>query len=231
MDCAVHPGAKAVDTCLKCQRAICAGCRQIVSGQAMCSFCLNANKQQAQTAPPPNQAGAFGTFGAPPPSQGGAFGTFTPAGSTGGADRAVDTNWTATSDAGEDPGIGLRIQRGLGWGAVFGQLFIVLPLIAFFFLSSTQRIDGMVMVVAAAMYMGIGAAGGAFIGFIVAVANPDDDESVGGWLGVAVGLGLAGLNAFLSAGQGRIRFGGFVLMFFLGRWIGTLIASRVMAPK
>ena len=45
MDCAAHPGAKAVDTCIKCQRAICAGCRQIVSGQAMCSFCLNAAKQ------------------------------------------------------------------------------------------------------------------------------------------------------------------------------------------
>ena len=150
----------------------------------------------------------------------------------GGSDRTVDQqSWGAPSEAGEDPGIGLRILRGLGWGTLFGQIFIVLPVIAFLFLSSTTRVDPLLLVVIIAMYMGIGGAGGGLIGFIIGVANPDDEDSVGGWLGVAVGLGLAGLNMALSASQGRVRYGGFVLMFFLGRWIGTLIASRVMAPK
>jgi hypothetical protein len=213
MDCAVHPGAPAVDTCIKCQRAICAGCRQIVAGHAMCGFCVNAAQQQLQT------PAAMPGFGAPPAQ---------PGASMGGDDRSVQTAWTAAPVVAADPSVGRRILRAVGWGPLYGQWWTVWTVVSGFIWGSALKEGWPAFILGTVIMAFVYGFFGSVTGWIIALVNPDDEEKIGGGIGIGVGLTLCALEVFLlkdPAGLINVFF-----YFITGRYVGTGLAGRIMAP-
>lgn len=213
MECAVHPGVTAVDTCIKCQRAICAGCRQIVAGHAMCEFCVNAAQQQLQT--PATMPG----FSAAPPG---------PAPSIGGEDRIVGTAWTAEANVGTAPSLGRRILRAVGWGPLYGQYWTLWSAISMVIWGAAFK-DGfgdfaLEVIVRAFVY----AFFGSLTGWIIAFVNPKDEEKVGGGIGIGVGLTICAALVFLMNNPAGLVNA--IFYWFTGQFVGSGLARRIARP-
>jgi hypothetical protein len=208
MDCAVHPGVPAIDTCIKCQRAICAGCRQIVAGHAMCDFCVKAAQQQFQ---PPAAAPGFSAGPAP---------------SAGGADRSIGGNWAASpSNLGSDPSLGKRVLRAFGWGPLYGQWWTLWTLIwGVIWGGLKESVAGFIIFIV--LYGFVSAFVGGFVGLAIALINPEDEDKVGAIAGVVGGLAIFGLEMLLSRDAGALVNVAFY--FFAGRFVGVGLARQIM---
>lgn len=131
---------------------------------------------------------------------------------------------TAAEAFQEAPGLGIRILRGVGWGALHAQWWTLLMV---FWDSIYGRIPlGSGTAVAAAGYGVFFALCGAVVGFIIALVDGDDE--MGAKVGVGAGLLLLGVE-YLQYRSPLILVNIF-FWFFTGRFIGAAIGSRVQRP-
>lgn len=123
------------------------------------------------------------------------------------------------------PSMGLRLLRGLGWGALYGQwwtIWMIFWTLVWNFSDVTKDFGFALLLFGG--FAVIFTVGGAVLGLILGLtgANPEG----GGFLGILMGLVFFGLEMWLSHASPS-SFYNVVFWFFTGRFIGTNIAARV----
>jgi len=179
---------------------------------------------------PPSPYGASGgqTYGGQAPAYGGAPSIY-------GGPGAASMYSPAAMKAYNAPSAGTRILRGIGWGALMGQIwtvYIAIGVLVFGGLAAAASgpgagIVGLSMIVVVVL----AAVGNAFMfavaGFIIGAANMDDDG--GAIVGIIVSLLIVG-GQFLIGMRGiaGLIIGVFIAISF-GRQIGGQIANKCQA--
>ena len=123
------------------------------------------------------------------------------------------------------PDLGTRLLRGLGWGALYGQVWTGWNL----FWSAVWEfnklgISGMLQLLA--VYLVVFTIGGTIAGLIISVLPPSIQSGVA--VGVVFGLIFFGLEMLLEPGPGMAV--NIFFWFFTGRFVGANIAARVHRP-
>jgi hypothetical protein len=118
--------------------------------------------------------------------------------------------------------------RGIGWGPLFGQWWTLWTAISMMIWGGGFKDGAGMFLLEIVIYAVIYGFFGSVTGVIIALINPDDEEKVGGIVGIAVGLAVCGLEVLIThdpAGLVNVVF-----YFITGRFVGTGLAGRIMAP-
>jgi len=132
-------------------------------------------------------------------------------------------NWAARRQMA--PSAGLRMARGLGWGALWGQWWTLLN--AFWFLVFGGYKQG--GFAAAVIIAGIFVFG--FVGSLVGLIEGAVDASVetGSIIGIVAGLIFAVIELVLL-GFSASGFVSILFWIYTGRRVGSMIASKIQQP-
>ena len=127
-----------------------------------------------------------------------------------------------------EPGLGLRLLRGLGWGALYGQwwtVWMIFWTVAWGFSDVTAHTAFYILLFVA--FCVVFMAGGAILGLILALlrANPEG----GGFLGIIVGVIFFALEMWLTQASPS-AWVNVIFWFYTGRFVGTNVAARIMQP-
>lgn len=163
-------------------------------------------------------------YGAPPPSP-------YPPQPTGGMRYTAPVQQFAP--AGAPPSAGLRIARGVGWGALLGQCWTIWILIRIGLGLGTISLSGNAEADTAKnlfIFFTIGAVIGyailgGLVGLIIGAGNLTAD--VGAAIGIGASIIQMGLQFFLGLRSGPGLIFGIFLAIAVGRYVGTTIAGRV----
>ena len=132
----------------------------------------------------------------------------------------------APQKVGYAPSSSVRILRGLGWGALYGQWWTLLN-VFWGLVYSKGDTGGLGAIVFLVFVFGIFfAVIGSLIGLIIGAANLKPDAAA--IVGVVCGLILMGLEYWYSGSAGS--FVNIFFWIFTGRFIGAGIALRVQRP-
>jgi hypothetical protein len=129
-----------------------------------------------------------------------------------------------------EPTSGERVQRGLMWGAIYGQIWTAVQscfiLLAFFFMQSAKHAAvGFLVAMLVTLVVAVGyAILGGIVGLIIASLGADEDQ--GRWIGVGTAVLLVLGNLFLGIGIFGILICG-IGFFWISGVIGRLIAQKV----
>lgn len=126
----------------------------------------------------------------------------------------------------EPPGLGKRLLRGLGWGALFGQWW-TLWIIVWEFVIHGGYLQRPLALLLATIFIGIFfAIVGGVLGLIIGALDSDEDQGM--YIGIGCGLLLLGLEYWLSGGSAQIALNIFFWVF-TSRFVGRNISRHVQA--
>lgn len=133
----------------------------------------------------------------------------------------------AARPTGYAPPTGLRITRGLGWGALYGQWWTAWYMFWNVVWGATKSDHvstlGIVIVgVCAAVIFGVV---GSLVGLIIGAANTNVKTGI--IIGIVAGLLFCGLEILLGGGMMVVNV---IFWYFTGRYVGFSIARRVLRP-
>lgn len=123
------------------------------------------------------------------------------------------------------PGMGLRLVRGLGWGAAYGQWWTAWNLFwTIVWQFKNVSVPGLVLLTIGMLV--IFAAAGILAGLIIAVLPPS--VKTGAAVGIVIGLILGGIEMYVEHEAAMVVNAFF--WYFTGRYVGANIAVRVHRP-
>lgn len=122
----------------------------------------------------------------------------------------------------QTPSLELRLARGLGWGALYGQWWTLWTLFSMFAFGGGKNMA--ILIAFVLVFAVLFAVAGMGVGLIIGATNVRPDK--GALIGIAVALALMGLE-FLFFGQDPRMLINIFFWFFTGRFIGASVAVRV----
>ena len=125
----------------------------------------------------------------------------------------------------EAPGVGLRLVRGLLWGAAFGQIWTILN-VFWFFVHGGGKEGSLVSIGAVIIYVFLSSAIGGVAGLVMGAVDASDGAAVG--IGVGAGVVYLIIESVLT--QNWLNFVNILFYFFTGRLVGRLIGNKVQQP-
>lgn len=220
-NCYRHPGTAASTTCVACNQPICTECREEVAGHPMCQPCVIA--AEARLSQEESSRAVEAPADALLPAAAGSSAT-TNDGITMDPPGAEATSTASVLEfVGEPPGLGRRVLRGIGWGALYGQCWFIW-MIVFNIIFHFSDVNG--VVIAVMVFFAIIAA---FFGSLTGLAIGASNASVN--TGTLIGVGFSVVVCLLRMALEQ-RFSPFSLVFYyyIGRYIGAGITRRVQRP-
>jgi hypothetical protein len=222
MNCYRHLGIPSAATCVACEQPICEECREEVAGHPMCRSCVAATQarlvEQETTAAPTIEPARSGVVQAPPALMDYRVPSAAPNGGPQAPPSAVPG---AQMIDGPPPGLGRRILRGWGWGAVYGQWWTLMTVLSSLLWEHSFPSFGVILVMG--FFYGFF---GSLAGLVIGAANAT--ASTGMMIGVGTGITLCLLEVLVThSASGLINL---IFYYFTGRYVGAGITGRVQQP-